>query len=352
MPAFTVWMLENAHITISDGASLSGKTQGDGSHLVQRTIILNRNAWLETRVEDNDTTFDDNDGSQRLFKTQAIDGAKVDAGTRVEAEYRLTLRDPQTGRSYDVYGYNVNNSNTSYGTVEGLAFLGGPGGFPPVGIRLEVTGAEEGPGSGNKRAVAYDQLATPPCFTPDTLIRTPRGPRRVEAIRPGDLVSTLDAGDQPLVWAGSVTVGPRRLAATPALRPIRIRQGALGAGLPARDLLVSPQHRVLIGGWRAELLFGSVQVLVAARHLVDGRRVQVASDIRSVTYLHLMFNAHQVIWAEDAPTESFHPAARHLLLPDQTAELLRLFPALQATAGHIPAARPCLRQWEARALAL
>ena len=84
------------------------------------------------------------------------------------------------------------------------------------------------------------------CFARGTRIETPRGAVAVEDLRPGDLVLTRDRGAQPLRWVGSSRVDGGTLASTPRLRPIRIRAGALGRHAPAQDLLVSPQHRILV----------------------------------------------------------------------------------------------------------
>lgn len=131
MANYSVWMLEQSKITVSGGKSLDGITQGDGSHLVGETLRLNSNDWLQSSLRDNasDTTFDDNDPSQRLDGAETIDGVSYNNGARIEAEYRLTVRDPD-GNTHDVLGYNVNEPGQSptYGTVEGLTFVGG---FPP-----------------------------------------------------------------------------------------------------------------------------------------------------------------------------------------------------------------------------
>ena len=119
-----------------------------------------------------------------------------------------------------------------------------------------------------------------------------------------------------------------------------------------RDLLVSPQHRILLSHWLAELHFGESEVLVPALHLVNGHSIRRESVAR-VTYLHIMCDTHQVIWAEGMATETFLPGAAALAgLPDATvAELLALFPEL-AGAGATAArpARPILRHWESRML--
>lgn len=354
MPSNIVWMLQRADVSVSGGGNLSGFTQGDGSHLLGRDITLNNNNWLQTKVNDDDPNFADNDTTQRLDGAQTIAGATYANGTVVENEYTLTLRNPATGQTWKVYGYNVNNSNPAYATIEGLAFFGGEGGFPPVGVPLRVVSTSEGPPNSGPGAIGYTQLAYPPCLTPGTLIRTPKGEVAVESLRPGDLVLTRDQGAQPVRWIGSVTITAERLEREPAFRPVRIRAGALGNGLPLRDLLVSPQHRMVVGNWRTELLFGLPEAMVAAKHLVDGDAIVPASDLSGITYLHLLFDSHQVIWAEGAETESFHPQLidQFGLTPAHVAELLALFPELRLQPERYgDTARPCLKGWEAATLA-
>jgi len=355
MATYSVWMLEASNITVSNG-SLSGHTQGDGSHLVGETIRLDAANWHETVIRDGgpDTDFDDNDGGQRLEGAQTIDGTTYDDHTRVEAEYRLTLRDPETGDTWEALGYNVNNSNPAYGTVEGLAFVGPSGGFPPVGRDLEVVAAHEGPGGYGQDSIAASELVTPPCFTPGTRIATPRGPVPVEHLRVGDLVETRDDGPQPLRWVGAVTLSPADLVARPEFRPVCIRADAVGPGRPARDMHVSPQHRVPVRHWRAELDYGAPEVLVAAKHLVDGERVVRSAGAGPVRYLHIMCDAHQIILADGLETETFLPGTAALagVPADTVAEVMALFPELdrpEEIATH--AARPVLKGWEGRLLA-
>ncbi len=180
----------------------------------------------------------------------------------------------------------------------------------------------------------------PPCFVAGTLILTPEGERAVEDLSPGDLVMTLDNGAQPLRW-----IGQRVVPARGRFAPIRFRRGALGN---RRALMVSPQHRMVVGGWQAELLFGSAQVLVAAKHLVDDAAVRPV-PMDQVTYVHLLFDRHEVIRAEGALTESFHPGA-HILAGDaeMRAEIGALFPELDgAPAECLATARPVLKGREA-----
>jgi hypothetical protein len=150
------------------------------------------------------------------------------------------------------------------------------------------------------------------CFTPGTLLRTAKGPRPIEALREGDLVQTKDNGLQPIRWIGSRWMSGARLHALPHLRPIRLRAGLFGAAQPEADLVVSPQHRLLFKGPVARDLFHSEEVLIRASDLIDGRLVEVDRRLREVTYIHLLFEAHQILWANGVETESFHPASAAL----------------------------------------
>ena len=91
-----------------------------------------------------------------------------------------------------------------------------------------------------------DPLAGPPCYAPGTLIDTPEGPRAVETLQPGDLVNTLDHGAQPIRWTRSGEHPLENLEVED--KPVLIGAGALGNGRPAQDLIVSPQHRIFVGG--------------------------------------------------------------------------------------------------------
>jgi Hint domain len=169
------------------------------------------------------------------------------------------------------------------------------------------------------------------CFTPGTWLRTPVGPRLIDAIRPGDMIDTKDNGPQQVIWTGRRRMTGARLFAMPHLRPIRIRAGAMGEDRPDSDLLVSPGHRMLVRGRRAMSLFNTDEVLVAARDLVNDRAVCIDSALPEVTYIHLMTEAHQIVWANGLETESFHPANADLKMidPGQRGALLAMVPELE-----------------------
>lgn len=164
----------------------------------------------------------------------------------------------------------------------------------------------------------------PPCFAAGTLIETGRGMIPVEQIEVGDLVRTVDNGLQPVRWHGS-----RGIEAMDKRAPIRFAPGAMGN---ARELLVSPQHKILVTGWRAELFFGEEEVLVAAVHLVNHDTIHRAPR-RHVTYHHLMFDQHEVIIAEGVPSESFFPGSYIMQDADLADEITALFPEMIGTVG-------------------
>lgn len=174
--------------------------------------------------------------------------------------------------------------------------------------------------------VAFVSLTMVACFTEGTLIDVPEGRVPVEALRAGDPVETRDHGAQVLRWVGRTV-----RAAVGADAPVEIAAGTFGAH---GTLRLSPCHRVLVAGARAELLFGEAEVLVKAKHLVDGRAVRVVEG-GEVAYLHLLFDRHEVVMANGLPCESYFPAASTLGGFDAEVrdEVLRLFPALRQGAG-------------------
>ncbi|OIQ33515.1 MAG: hemolysin-type calcium-binding protein [Alphaproteobacteria bacterium MedPE-SWcel] len=170
------------------------------------------------------------------------------------------------------------------------------------------------------------------CFTPGTRIATPSGPRPVETLREGDRVQTRDNGAQRVQWIGARRMTGARLFVMPQLRPVRIRAGALGIDRPEQELLVSPEHRMLLRGHAARALFNVPEVLVAARDLVNDGTIAVDRTVTEVTYVHLLLENHQVIWANGVETESFHPAHAALSALDGSdrKRLLRRLPGIEA----------------------
>ena len=192
-----------------------------------------------------------------------------------------------------------------------------------------------------------------PCFTPGTLIATPKGERRVEDLVVGDRVITRDNGIQEIRWVGAREMTGQELAHKAHLLPVLIRQGALGNNLPERDMLVSPNHRVLVANDKTALYFEEREVLVAAKHLTGLEGVDIV-ETSGTTYIHVMFDQHEVILSDGTWTESFQPGDMSLagVGNAQRNEILELFPELatrEGVDGYV-AARRTLKKHEAKLL--
>ena len=136
-----------------------------------------------------------------------------------------------------------------------------------------------------------------------------------------------------------------------------IEAGTLGN---SRTLRVSPQHRMLLQGWQAELLFDEAEVLAAAKLLVNDQTIRReeggpnadGTNAGLVTYIHMLFDAHEIVMAEGSLSESFHPG--HVgwgaLAEEAREEILTLFPQLDAQNfdSYGPTARRTLTAQEAK----
>jgi hypothetical protein len=199
-----------------------------------------------------------------------------------------------------------------------------------LGGRIEILNAS-GCVTGSVR---FENIECVPCFTPGTLIATPRGEVPVEDLVPGDRMVTRDNGLQDIRWIGRRTLDWTALVGNPHLRPILIRQGSLGHDLPEHDMMVSPNHRILVTNERTSLMFNENEVLVAAKHLIDHHDVK-AVDSLGTTYLHVMCDRHEVVLANGIWTESFQPSDYTLkgVGNSQRQELFELFPGLKTSGG-------------------
>ncbi|RMC36410.1 hypothetical protein C9E81_07035 [Paracoccus alkanivorans] len=186
--------------------------------------------------------------------------------------------------------------------------------------------------SGRQSAYPIDYSSLVTCFTTGTLIETCNGPVPIEKLGVGDMVRSCDHGLQPVRWIGATRVDRSALARNPKLLPVRIKAGALTQGLPRHDLLVSRQHRMLVRSEIARRMFGTKEVLVPAIQLVGWDGIDIATDVDSVTYWHVMFDAHEVIFAHGTPSESLFagPMALASLSPDALEEITTLFPEVAA----------------------
>ncbi|WP_282121473.1 Hint domain-containing protein [Ruegeria atlantica] len=259
-----------------------------------------------------------------------LDGSTTFLSGDIYLEESYILTDPDGG-TITVYRVEVEGDLAGYITSEPLE----------VGTEYSMTIVNVTPGNAPDTANPTS-IVDVPCFTAGTLIRTPGGDMAIERLSAGDLVKTMDHGPQRIRWIGARKLSSQELSEKPKLRPIHIAAGALGNGLPQRNLLVSPQHRMLVRSAIAIRMFETSEILVAAHALVGVPGISVEENVQSVEYYHMLFERHEIVFAEGAPSESLFAGAEALrtVPPAARAEILELFPALATEDFVPPPARP------------
>ena len=316
-----------------------------GNSVVGDTYTIASGAdFITLTVEDDDVEFDDGfidppgnstgANNQLIAEPVTVNGVDYGPATsggtpqdQVELEFAFTTTDGDTFYVVRIDGVNVG--------------LTGGGTLPQPGQSFTIDTVADG------QDEVYGDI---PCFAEGTRILTASGPVPVEELEAGDLIVTMDDGLQRLVRITRTNISTAALRDCPWLRPIVFEPGAIGN---QRVLRLSPQHRVLISGWRAELFFGETQVLVPAKALVDGRSVRVGAPNEMVRYHHLLLPRHHIIFSEGAPTESLLPGRERAYASsvDHLAELIALDahdPALAQTKPGL--ARRVISAREARVL--
>lgn len=150
------------------------------------------------------------------------------------------------------------------------------------------------------------------CFAAGTLIATPEGERPVEALQLGQCVTLARGGAAQITLITASHYGPEELAGDPRRRPVCITTGALGAGLPRRDLRVSRQHRMLMRSPVVRRMFGVAEVLAPAVKLTGLPGIFVDERVSSISYYHLAVEGHELVLAEGAPSETLFSGAEAL----------------------------------------
>lgn len=305
---------------------------------------------LSVRVDQyRDITWNDATGDGKIFDSDSDDGVNANGDT-------ITV-DGVNKQVHEIGAYDKSTivvDGVTY-TVQLGVWVFDDGTY---GVRMsdsaipldmhhhKVTQINLGTWNGTDYAGNYVKTYMKPfvCFAAGTMIDTMDGPRPVETLAVGDRVPTLDHGPQPIRW-----IGKREVVGHGILAPVLIRAEALDN---LADIRLSPQHRVLLSGWRAELYCGASEVLVPALHLVNDASI-VRAPVDRVTYVHVLFDRHEIIGSEGLLSESFHPSGYGTSTLDEATrnEVLALFPALNADpAGYGPTARMCARRWETRAM--
>lgn len=281
----------------------------------------------------------DNSRGNDIFNITDVDGNAVQHTFDAIVQYSATIT-YANGTTVPVT-LNVMQSTT------GETWIAPPSLYSPDAVQLgadpiqsiQLTGVISNRSSGLYFEREVVDIVTVPCFAAGTMIRTPAGDVAIETLRVGELVMTLDGGPQPVRWIGSRKLTVADLEERPNLRPIRIKAGVLGKGVPTTDLVVSPQHRILVRSKIAQRLFGVDEVLVAVKQLllIDG--IDVVANQDGIEYFHFLFDNHQVVISNGAETESLYtgPEALKSVGPVAQEEIFAIFPELR---GRDPRALP------------
>ncbi|MEM9811751.1 MAG: Hint domain-containing protein [Pseudomonadota bacterium] len=299
--------------------------RGDDSPSVFRVSDLET---VTVSVSDDDDVFSGSEAEGVEDANQFLEGS--DARVYIDRGCTIT----NGGEPIEVFAVVLEGRMIGWAVEGGVSTLE-PGSYV---VTDEYQVSEEPDDETVEPSPTYESLL---CFAAGTLIETPEGERPVESLLPGDFVSTLDHGAQPLRWRGVTTV-----RAAGELAPVVFEPGAFGN---RRRLTVSPNHRMLISGSRAAAFDAPAGLLVPAHHLVDGDKVRRQMG-GLVSYVHLLFERHEIVISDGALSESFAPnsSALDALSANTRAEILRLFPDLAQSAW--PPARPVAIAGEARLL--
>ncbi|TNJ40187.1 Hint domain-containing protein [Phaeobacter sp. B1627] len=191
------------------------------------------------------------------------------------------------------------------------------------------------------------------CFTPNSQVTTPQGARRIRDLEIGDQVLTRDRGYQSVRWIYRRTLTRAFLDANPHLAPVVFEKDALGPGRPRRRMKVSPQHRLLVQSHLSEMLFARGAVLAPAKGLINGTLAYQDRSGTPVSYVHILFDQHEVIEVDGVFSESYHPTERVLSTSEAALreELFQIFPELQQDPdAYGPTCYPAISVREARLL--
>lgn len=177
------------------------------------------------------------------------------------------------------------------------------------------------------------------CFGGETRIETPSGFTLARDLKVGQLVET-ENGPKPIRWIGKRTVGAEQTSRDARFFPVRICQGALGCGLPTRDLLVSRQHRFKATSPIAKRMFGEPDVLLSAIKLTRLAGIYIDTSVSEIEYVHVLLDDHEVVFAEGAPAETLllGDQAKKALGDPQIEEINLIFPGLLSESGACPPA--------------
>ncbi|GEK94838.1 Hint domain-containing protein [Gluconobacter kanchanaburiensis] len=330
----TLQISGNPSVTINSATiNGTGTLILDGSTLGSASAQFTMDSGLTTVLQNGASLYVNGKsaGGQVTFGRDAVDGA---SSQLVLSDYNDTISTPITGYdaasvitidagkstplsatftsngngtytltvAFDQYGNGITLSNVSFG----------PNSAP--GTPTIVQNAD-GSWSVVNGATGYNGQI---CYLAGSMILTPEGERAIETLVAGDQVTVYENGEtrsEMVVRVGHAhtAVGKSGYADIDAV-PVRIRAGALSDGVPSRDLLVTPEHCLMLEGG-----------FVPARMLVNGMSIVYDHAITDYDYYHIETVRHSVLIANGALSESFLDAGHRpdALMAGNTVSRLR-----------------------------
>nr|WP_294522802.1 Hint domain-containing protein [uncultured Rhodopila sp.] len=135
------------------------------------------------------------------------------------------------------------------------------------------------------------------CFAGGTQILAGGNEVAIEALQPGDSVAVLRNGEtvqEPVTWVGSSKIDLSRHAQPELAAPVRVKAGALADNTPTRDLLLSPEHCLILGGRS-----------IPVKYLINGGSIAREYPAAPFHYYHVELENHGILIAEGAQAESY-----------------------------------------------
>lgn len=301
-----------------------------------------------------ETSFDTDDSDVDVNLTAYYFDSQIETSV-TSYRFNISVFDSD-GTEVDRHDFDLTGSNGPAFQPQDYSFTAdlstGIGG--PYRIRMTIDFEDSTSNDiGIDRLSVFGNPPGVPCFTNGTLIKTKQGYQNIDTIKTGDLVYTEQHCFQKIKWIGRKFISSERLKKNTKLYPICIKAGALGLGTPKRDLHVSRQHRILIRSKIAKTLTGSGSILIPAVKLTDLPGVYIDKAVESLTYIHLLFDQHEVIYAEGLATESLYLGRNALksISAESREEILTIFPEVMDEDFAPSSAYPIVDRKEAKKLA-
>ncbi|MGB5556550.1 MAG: Hint domain-containing protein [Paracoccaceae bacterium] len=310
---------------------------------IGKTFTFDGGSSTQIEITDDDGQFEDGyvetGGAQTLTQAITINGTTYLAGSVIENE--LSMLDASGN---EVFVVRIDGVNIGFSYPAGQEPTNGTTFTGEVGRDGDPFDSSDGASSS---AEPYTNIV---CFAEGTLILTPEGERPVESLRPGDLIITHDRGAQPVRWTRKDMRALEDVADDG--KPVQIKADSLGAGVPARDLIVSPQHRIFVGG------LGQLDQPFAAEAFAPAKSLTAVPGIRhmkgkkKITWIHFACDRHELVFANGCWSESLLLGAMavdgmHAAQREALTDIFGVAPTPGAALNG-PPARDCLTVGAAR----